>query len=224
MSHVSSVTRTWRSSCQSRCQSAGRTCGCRWSPTGTACWREETRTTCPSHRAPAARPAQSAARRDDHRYTRNASRVRRRPHTHRWGLLVLSGLVESCNWTMFFNLFVFQRRAVLRARGWCVMTLFRHQELCRRLSSPRQSSERTDQQNTCQTRIQNRDQRMTTYTSECTHIVKIIKIQRDSLFRSGAEFLNLCRWRLSFWLTVSDAFLAMLGCPEQKGGALIATD
>lgn len=71
----STATRTWRSSCRSPCRSVGRTCGCRWSPTGTACSPEETRTTCRSRRAPAARPALSAARRDGRRCTRDASRV-----------------------------------------------------------------------------------------------------------------------------------------------------
>lgn len=61
----------------------------------------------------------------------------------------------------------FQRRVVSRALGWCVMILFRHREHCRHLSSPQRSSERTDQQNTCQTQTQNQDQRTTTYTSEC---------------------------------------------------------
>lgn len=74
--YVSSAIRTWRSSCRSQCRSVGRTCGCHWSLTGTACWQEETRTTCLSRLAPAARPAQFAARRGDRRYTRNALKVR----------------------------------------------------------------------------------------------------------------------------------------------------
>lgn len=175
MPHVPSATRTWRSSCLSRCPSVGRTCGCHLSHTGTACWREETRTTCLSHRAPAARPARSAARRDDRRYTRNASRVRR-AHKRRWGNLFwemrhLRGYLPSCYWYCELSSCVhFQKRVALRARGWCVMTLFRRPELCRLLSSPQQSSERTDQQNTCLTRTQNPDQRTTSYTSECIPI------------------------------------------------------
>lgn len=70
--------------------------------------------------------------------------------------------------TINFSLCVrFQKRLVWRARGWCVMTLFRHRVRCRHPSSPQQSSERTDRQNTCLTRTQNLDQRTTTYTSEC---------------------------------------------------------
>lgn len=76
------VTRTWRSSCRSRCRSDGRMCGCRWSPTGTACWPEEMRTTCLSYQAPAARQVQSGARRVDRRCTRSALKVRRQPHKH----------------------------------------------------------------------------------------------------------------------------------------------
>lgn len=64
----------------------------------------------------------------------------------------------------------FQRRVVWRVRGWCVMTPYKHRGRCRLLSSPRQSSERTDQLNTCQTPTQNPDQRTTLYTSQCIHI------------------------------------------------------
>lgn len=83
------------------------------------------------------------------------------------GALIL--LWEKCHCELSLCVH-FQRRVAWRARGCCVMTPYRHRGRCRLLSSPRQSSERTDQLNTCQTLTQNLDQRTTSYTSQCTNI------------------------------------------------------
>lgn len=165
MCSVFLATHTWRSSCQSQCRSVGRMCGCRSSLTETACSQEARRTTCQSRLAPAAKPAQSAARRDGRRFTRNALRVRRQlPQS--WFEQIFSLMAISTLLLKMWMCALFQRRAVWRARGWCVMTPYQHQGRCRRLSSPQQCSERTDQQNTWQTQTQSPDQRTTLYTSE----------------------------------------------------------
>lgn len=181
--HVSVVTHTWRSSCRSRCRSDGRTCGCRWSPTGTACWPEEMRTTCLSYQAPAARPVQYGARRVDRRCTRNASKVRRRLHRKR-----PSALFGAC--LKFDRCAQFQRRAAWRARGWCATTHYRHRGHSKHLSLRQQSSERTDQQNTYQTQTQSRDQRTTTCISQCethTHTHSLWLKKKCSIAGGAAE-------------------------------------
>lgn len=83
----------------------------------------------------------------------------------------------------------FQRRAAWRAPGWCATTLYRHRERCKHLSSHQQSSERTDQQNTYQTQTQNRDQRTTTYISECenTHTQSLWLEEKCSIASRAAK-------------------------------------